>query len=275
MKVSLLTVKPAEDVVISASKSTHRIGGGVASAYNEMFSSKTVETAEELDEVFKLRYQVYCLENPFENPEDNENERETDDYDNISVHSLLIHRPSGLAIGSTRNIMPNKDDWRNSFPMQSICNSRYMNSEELVLAGCEASRFCVSKTVRNRVEDTHQYTAAYEITNSTEVNSNTKRSLPYTSLGLITASLSIPVIHKLPYVYAVMEPKLIKFLIKLGVECEQIADPIEYHGLRIPAVFLPLAIYENTYKNHPDTWKIITEEGRFHQMALDNATNNK
>jgi hypothetical protein len=37
--------------------------------------------AEEIDQCLRLRYHVYCLENPFEDPAVHASERETDRYD--------------------------------------------------------------------------------------------------------------------------------------------------------------------------------------------------
>ena len=64
--------------------------------YERWFRSALARTPEDRREAFRLRYQVYCIENPFEDPADNPNGEETDHYDNHSVHGLLIHRPSGV-----------------------------------------------------------------------------------------------------------------------------------------------------------------------------------
>ena len=41
--------------------------------YDSYFEIVPAETAEQLREAFRLRYEVYCVENPFENPETNRN----------------------------------------------------------------------------------------------------------------------------------------------------------------------------------------------------------
>ncbi len=235
-----------------------------------MFETRQAKTAEELDEVFRLRYQVYCLENHFLDVDDNPNEREVDVYDDLSEHTLLIHRPSGLIIGSARVILPNVDNCHNSFPMQEVCNIPQFLSREEVLSSCEVSRFCISKSQRNRVEDTSQYTAVYDIVASQEIDAKTKKTIPYTSLGLLKGVTSIAINNGMSEVYAVMEPKLIRFIVKLGGEFEQVGEEVEYHGLRIPSKFQPLNLYNKIYKNNPELWNYLTDDGHFHEMALKN-----
>jgi len=63
--------------------------------YNEHFDVVRADTRALLDQAYRLRYQVYCVENPFESPAEQVNGRETDLDDDRSVHALLVHRRSG------------------------------------------------------------------------------------------------------------------------------------------------------------------------------------
>src|SRR6516164_6190321 len=59
-------------------------------------------------EAYRLRYQVYCVENPFEDPEQHISACESDDEDDRSIHTLLLHRRTGEIAGTTRVILPNQ-----------------------------------------------------------------------------------------------------------------------------------------------------------------------
>src|SRR6266436_1796399 len=59
-----------------------------------------------LDEVYKLRYQVYCVEHSFEDAADHPTGRETDCHDPFSQHVALVCRSSGEVVGTGRLIFP-------------------------------------------------------------------------------------------------------------------------------------------------------------------------
>jgi N-acyl amino acid synthase of PEP-CTERM/exosortase system len=57
-------------------------------------------------EVLALRYQVYCAERGFENPEDFPDGLERDEFDDSSIHFAAIHRPTGRVVGTVRLVLP-------------------------------------------------------------------------------------------------------------------------------------------------------------------------
>src|SRR5437762_7954441 len=62
--------------------------------YEDTFKLVRATTQELKEAAYRLRYQVYCVEQPFENPAEHPQGMETDAYDRHSVHTLLIHRRS-------------------------------------------------------------------------------------------------------------------------------------------------------------------------------------
>jgi hypothetical protein len=57
--------------------------------------------AEDLDQCLRMRYQVYCLENPFEDPAAHSGERETDRYTGIpSTACCATSRPASRSAPS-------------------------------------------------------------------------------------------------------------------------------------------------------------------------------
>ena len=79
------------------------------SCYREHFEVVRASTPSLLDQVYRLRYQVYCVENDYEDAGRQAEGRETDIYDDRSVHALLIHRRSDAVAGTVRVILPGKD----------------------------------------------------------------------------------------------------------------------------------------------------------------------
>jgi N-acyl amino acid synthase of PEP-CTERM/exosortase system len=123
-----------------------------AASYNQYFAIVRAGIPELLDRAYRLRYQVYCIENPYEDPARCRDEREIDDDDDRSVHTLLIHRRSGMAAGTARVIMLPLDTER-PLPMQRLLGPRECRAIGRLppYHTGEISRFAVSKEFRRRV----------------------------------------------------------------------------------------------------------------------------
>ncbi|MFN3920736.1 MAG: GNAT family N-acyltransferase, partial [Methylohalobius sp.] len=80
-------------------------------------------------EVYKLRFQVYCLETGFERKEDcqvfyengQEVYLETDSYDCRSDHYLIRHNRSGLYAATVRLVLPDPGNPQALFPIEEHC----------------------------------------------------------------------------------------------------------------------------------------------------------
>ena len=73
--------------------------------FQQHFSVVPADTQELSFKAHALRYQVYCIENPFEDPGQHPNGKEMDQYDHRSVQSLVNHMGSGDAVGCVRLIL--------------------------------------------------------------------------------------------------------------------------------------------------------------------------
>src|SRR5438105_11030928 len=93
------------------------------SCYRQHFEVVRADTPSLLDEAYRLRYQVYCVENRYEDPDQQVNGRERDVYDDRSVHSLLIHRRSGVAAGTMRVILPGTVTQDLPLPINTVTDS--------------------------------------------------------------------------------------------------------------------------------------------------------
>src|SRR5437879_199197 len=81
-------------------------GAQLTTLYDRYFAVLPASTPELLDAAHLLRYQVYCVENAFENPAQHPGQRETDRYDAHSVHAVLIYIPTRQVVGCVRLILP-------------------------------------------------------------------------------------------------------------------------------------------------------------------------
>src|SRR3974377_1838250 len=117
------------------------------SDYDRHFAVVRAPTPELLRKAYRLRYQVYCVENPFENPDEQIDQCETDEYEHPPPRSLLIHRRTGEVAGASRVILPHKSG---PLPVSTLLHSADLRrfAEFPVARTAEISRFAVSKQFR-------------------------------------------------------------------------------------------------------------------------------
>ncbi len=233
----------------------------VASSYNEHFEVVRAETQEQIDLAYRLRYRVYCIENRFEDPERFPDGREIDEDDDRSVHTLLIHRCSGLVAGTSRLIMPRLDS-RRSLPMQRILGRRQLESMHRFPPHqiAEISRFAVSKEFRRRCREERYADAGFPYPRS-ESDTAVRRLFPHITLGLFRGLLGICLEYDISVLAAVMEPALLRIVARLGLNFERVGHLVNYHGLRQPCVARVANLIEYSRDQRSVLWGYVQETG--------------
>ena len=201
-----------------------------ATSYNAHFEVVRADTRQQLDLAYRLRYRVYCVENPFEDPTRCSDGREIDDDDDRSVHTLLIHRRSGIAAGTSRLIMPRFDSSR-PLPIQRILGSCELDTVHCfqLHRTAEISRFAVSKEFRRRCGE-ERYPDAQFPYPPTEPDPAARRLLPHITFGLLRGILGICLEYDIAVLAALMGPALLRILTRLGLNFEPVGPLVEYHG---------------------------------------------
>lgn len=213
-------------------RSTEAIGATL-----DDFVTETAVGAGSLDEVFRLRYQIYCVERGFE---PGLNGREKDRFDALSKHVLLRHRPTGLAIGTVRLVIPRLGGPGAALPMEEIANPPLLRTlPRLRIA--EVSRFALSKQLR----------AVSACTGS------------LARLALVRGIVQLSASMRLTHWCGLMEPKLLRLLGTSGIHFMPMAGLVEHHGLRQPSVVGLPEMLERVYREKPAVWEFITYGGMF------------
>ncbi len=228
--------------------------------YRRWFEVVPANTPTLLTEAYRLRYQVYCVENAFEDPNDNPGELETDHFDARSVHSLLIHRPSGAAAGTVRVVLPDTEHSRQSFAIQQVCDDPLLDDPVRfpVATMGEISRFSISKLFRRRQGDT-----LYGITDGPRLTpAEERRIAPHMTLGLMEALMRMSVENRLSHLCAAMEPKLLRLLGRLGIHFHPIGSLVNFHGWRQPCMIEIEPFLERLRQEREEVWEVITDDGR-------------
>lgn len=232
--------------------------------YTDIFELLRADTQALREETYRLRYQVYCVEKKFLDSTENPNDMEMDCYDERSVHYLLRHRPSGVAVGTVRLILPNESDLQRSFPLQAISDIPALKDPDHIRKTCEISRFCISQILRKRVTDSLYGSVQIPDSLCDSALSERRRVVNYAALGLIRACIEVMQEHGIAEAYQVCEPALSRVLSMIGISSRPVGAAIEYHGLRQPVIVNDRETLTNTLQNAPDVWEVLSDRGRLH-----------
>ena len=223
--------------------------------FDQFFEIIPANSLRLLEEVHKLRYQVYCCENAFENPASYPDCREMDAYDARSVHSLLVDKASGDSLGTVRIILPDSKHPSKSFPIQEICRHQFLSERRLTgtITAVEVSRFAISKKCRNE----------WNLRKEMSLGEPTTAMAQLMALGLIKASVRMSVEHGISEWFAVMEPSLLRLFKRFGMYFRPIGPLVEYHGFRQPCHAHLYNLLERVRAENLGVWEVITDEGKY------------
>ncbi len=205
--------------------------------YHEYFELVLADNDHLREEVFRLRYRVYCEELGWEDKSRYGDHAESDAYDEHALHCLLRHRKSGLYAGTVRLISSRGN---HQIPMVEHCGATLFASPSdprTQRPGTygEISRLALRSEFRRRKGDAG---------NSTGIGSETPdlmhwrpdehRRFPHISLALYLAAAALGLKEGMNGVYAMMEPRLARHLRVAGLHFEQVGEMIEFRGKRAP-----------------------------------------
>lgn len=213
--------------------------------YEKFYEVVSAESAEQLASAFRLRYQVYCVENSFEDPLQNPDGVERDAYDTGALHSLLVQRASGAVVGTVRLILPR--DRGMDLPIRQICNHELLVRDCLVLPWrrtAEISRFAVSKRLCQRAM------AVYA-----------RMRIPDPSLGLLQAVIAMAARSGVTHLCAIMEPALLRLLGRFGMRFQSLGPEVSYHGRRQPCYLHIDSTLARIWMTRRDVWALMTRNG--------------
>jgi N-acyl amino acid synthase of PEP-CTERM/exosortase system len=217
------------------------------------------------EEVYRLRYHVYCLETGFESPESYPDGLEKDEYDDSSMHYLIQHRKTGLYAATTRLILPDPTNPGRPFPLEL---HSHIERQELLQTIprehlAEASRFCISKDFKRRAGESGTLAGIPHEAGDYAFSENERRTIPYLTLALFACLVNMSVRNGITHWYAIMEPALVRFFTRLGIHFLPIGPLTDYHGLREPCFIKLQCLLDGVKEKGLQEWELLTDKGRF------------
>ncbi|SEO75563.1 PEP-CTERM/exosortase system-associated acyltransferase [Nitrosovibrio sp. Nv6] len=235
----------------------------IVAAFNEYFEVIEADSSGLLDEVFRLRYRVLCIEQrlPGFDASCYPEEYERDSYDDRSSHILLRHRPSGDFVGTARLILPVPLNLETPFPIEqhtrfdpALFDVRALPRQHTA----EISRLLIVRRFRRRRGDCEKFGSEIAVEGS---DRKKQRRFPHPLLALVVGIVRMSARHNITHCFSVMDPSLNRLLGHYGMQFDAIGPLIDYHGLRQPYFIDLIKILERIYVNNNDIWELITNYG--------------
>ncbi|MEQ1720486.1 MAG: PEP-CTERM/exosortase system-associated acyltransferase [Nitrosomonas sp.] len=265
--------------------------------FQSFFEIVVADTPELLEAVYRIRYQVLCVQNTFPdmNADDFPNQLEKDEYDDHSCHALLRFKSTGQYIGAVRLILIDPKNPEKLFPVEintqidsQLCDLKKIKREETA----EISRFVIASQFDRRKgerrksddresnESTTRRSDYNESRRSTmrssdrESNGNIvrsekdrratdRRSTPHLSLLLMACVMRLSVKHNIKHWISAMEPALNRLLRFYGLNFHCAGPAVNYHGIRRPYCIKIEEILSRIYKENYESWEVLTECGKY------------
>ena len=236
------------------------IGGTLRGVFQSRFEVLNADTPELIRQAQRIRYQVYCVENSLEKPQNNLEGIETDEFDSHAAHSLLLARATAAALGTVRLIMPLSNAPEHSFAVQRLLDAsalRRLLSLPLH-STAEVSRFSISRYFRGLMPYSSASPESYHV----DCNAG-----PLIRLGLIQGLVRMSMEHGITYWCALMEPTLLRMLAAMSIRFQSIGPFVEFRGLRQPCYIDVYGMLVALMRERPAFWEIVTDGGSLSARA--------
>lgn len=183
--------------------------------------------------VFSLRHRVFCEELGFFSF-NHANRLEQDSFDDNSLHCLIEHRETGLAIGCLRVVMADNDSEDCLvLPVEEHCHdlgveidldSHFVNRSQL----CEISRVAIPRYFRTGAKDEAGATGL----DKRVFNQVGRQAFPMVGISLNLCATALSGILERFHVLAMIEPRFQRLLARAGLRFEQVSPTVRLLGLR-------------------------------------------
>ena len=205
------------------------------STFRQMYAVQVADTPDLVQEAYRLRHQVYCLERGYEPGTEG---LETDAFDAHARHAVVRDRRDGQVVGTVRLILPVPGS-RRSLPTQQLCQAGLLDRlPQATIA--EVSRFAISKDRRG----------------ADAMGDSLLR------LSLVQGALRLSREAGVTHWCAVMERSLLRLLRATAIHFTPAGPCVEYHGLRQPAYADLDAMVARMEIEQPGIWHFVTGAGQ-------------
>lgn len=203
------------------------------------FSFYTTSDPEELDEIYRIRYKVYCEEYKYLEAKNYPNKREKDEYDANSLHLVVRHRTGDLA--ATVRLILGADK---GLPILQHFEIDYQIPKENYPSMAEVSRLIVGRSYRRK----------------------------HLLMVLVKALYLLAKEKKINDVFCVIDDRLYPSLKELGIPVKKIGQPKLFQGVTAPYLIQVSELEELMLERNKSLLKflsngVLQSEGKDYKYA--------
>lgn len=235
----------------------------LATIFGEHLSLAPARTAQEMTEIFRLRYSVYSKEVGLPGFEAWRfaDGLETDEYDQRSVHYVMRHRPTGVLAGTVRLILADRNDITAPFPIEAFAGHAFDDPLSDIgqlprATTAEISRLIIARPFRGR-----DLPGPSGTPDELCADVLGRRHLSPALLGLLAAIVRMSAANGITHWYAGMEPPLNRILHQVALRLRPIGPTVDYHGLRRPYLGVIDEVLAGSYRGNREVWELLTSHG--------------
>lgn len=201
---------------------------------HSVFELRVASDDATASDAYAVRWQVYCHELGYEPADRFPDGREWDAADARSVQVVAYHRTSGRPAGCFRLLLADPVECAAPFHLEEVCTrlvSGALPSEGERRLGCaEISRFCILGAFRrfDAATEAPPWGIDARVWAAEAIHRRGLAGLMWLAAARLAVSL------RLDYLLALMEPRLQLLSRTLGFSFEEIGQPVEFRGTRMP-----------------------------------------
>lgn len=200
---------------------------------------------------------------------------ETDRFDAVSRHVLLVDKQTGSDVGTVRVIVPPSDAVAGDdavLPIQELTSAPIIRNPDVIANAVEISRTCIIGAYRSgRREGQRDENSSAQTQGGTPPSRELTRidsfMLP---LGLFQFSARTALKTGRLTILTLMTRAFQRQLWRLGIQLTPVGAPVNLYGLRYPCLQPDLSVmFETMYRTHRGAWVIVSNHGELHDLALN------
>ncbi len=204
--------------------------------FRQLFELTPALDATSLEQVFRIRHDVYCRDLGWEPMR--EDGQESDEFDRHSFHCLLRRRGSGEPVGCTRLIVARPECPQFRLPFEDSCHEvldrTVVDPAQLPRYTMgEVSRLAVLNTFRQRKEES---ASAISVTDDDFGGHGPTTRFPFIPVSLYLGAAAIARRIGVEHVFVLTEPRLASHFVRIGFDIRTVGARIEHRGIRVPSV---------------------------------------
>ena len=214
------------------------------SIFDRYFSVELAVSEAQREQVYALRYRVYCKEFGFlpeslpalHDAETDVGHVEHDEFDDRSYHVLVKHRQSGLPAACVRLVTTAQSMYEDPLPLEYHClealsvEALDMLNQHRETVG-EISRLAVDPLFRRPRADLYRE-LGYEV--EQEFSVQERKVFPFIGVAALMGAAVVATITDRTTVFAMMDAALWRRLKGPGFHFQRIGKSVDYHGRRAP-----------------------------------------